>query len=230
MKDKVKAKLEEKRSKRVQIKSLLPKVNKDLFLKLKDQEQGEQIKTKKKSRKSDAEDLLKDDRFKDMFSDERFEVDTTEDAYKLLNPVISKLDENKKKRLEKQFEKVMEVNKEDLSDNSSGDERIPNDSFDSEESSDDDEETQKWAQKVREEHKKLKVEKSDFKKQEKQKQLAAKLSAISSKANNVEPSSGKQPKFYELKEGEVFGREKSKDVRQTLRPLLIHRIWVVCLN
>jgi hypothetical protein len=38
LKDKISAKLEEKRTKRVQIQSKLPNVNKDLFLKLKDQE------------------------------------------------------------------------------------------------------------------------------------------------------------------------------------------------
>ena len=38
LKDKINAKLEEKRTKRVQIQSKMPNVNKDLFLKLKDQE------------------------------------------------------------------------------------------------------------------------------------------------------------------------------------------------
>jgi len=38
LKDKINAKLEEKRTKRVQLQSKLPGVNKDLFLKLKDQE------------------------------------------------------------------------------------------------------------------------------------------------------------------------------------------------
>jgi len=36
--DKVKAKLEEKRTKRVQLQNKLPKINKELFVKLKDQE------------------------------------------------------------------------------------------------------------------------------------------------------------------------------------------------
>lgn len=38
LKEKINAKLEEKRTKRVQVQSKLPNVNKDLFLKLKDQE------------------------------------------------------------------------------------------------------------------------------------------------------------------------------------------------
>jgi hypothetical protein len=38
LKDKINAKLEEKRTKRVQLQSKLPGVNKDLFLKLNDQE------------------------------------------------------------------------------------------------------------------------------------------------------------------------------------------------
>ena len=45
MKDKISAKLEEKRTKRVQVQTKLPNVNKDLFLKLKDLET-----TKKKNK------------------------------------------------------------------------------------------------------------------------------------------------------------------------------------
>ena len=78
--------LEDKRSKRVQIKSNLPKVNKDLFLKLKDTE------TSGKKKKANAT-LLEDDRFGALFSDDRFQVDTEEETYKLLNPVVNKLDE-----------------------------------------------------------------------------------------------------------------------------------------
>ena len=101
MKDKISKTLEDKRSKRVQIKSNLPKVNKDLFLKLKDTE------TSGKKKKANAT-LLEDDRFGALFSDDRFQVDTEEETYKLLNPVVNKLDEAKKKKIEKQFEEVQE--------------------------------------------------------------------------------------------------------------------------
>ena len=102
--DKIKKKLEEKQEKRVQLtpKNKLPKVNKDLFIKLKDRE-ANPIQKKKKGKADDASaKLLEDDRFKDMFSDDRFAVDTNEEAYKLLNPVLSRLDEKTKKKYEAQ--------------------------------------------------------------------------------------------------------------------------------
>lgn len=71
MKDKIDKKMDEDRAKRVKLKSNLPKTNKDLFLKLKDQESGEMV--KKKQREA-ASNLLKDDRFTQMFTDDRFQV------------------------------------------------------------------------------------------------------------------------------------------------------------
>ena len=215
IKDKVNEKLEEKRTKRVQIKSSLPNVNKDLFLKLKDQETGEVVK-KKKSKKSDATALLSDDRFKEMFSDERFEVDTTEEAYKLLNPVISKLDENKKKKLEKQFQEISSADNDQSINNSSGEEKMSSDISESEESSDDERETREMAQKVREQHKQLRIDKAVAKRELKEQKLADKLSAVSRKYKNQESNTDRpvqQPKFYELKDGEVFGL-KQKDNRK----------------
>lgn len=53
MKDKINAKLEEKRTKRVQVQTKLPNVNKDLFLKLKDLET-----TKKKSKTANLVKLM----------------------------------------------------------------------------------------------------------------------------------------------------------------------------
>ena len=218
IKDKVNAKLEEKRMKRVQIKSNLPTVNKDLFLKLKDQEQGDGIKKKKKSQKDNAQNILQDDRFKDIFNDERFEVDTNEEAYKLLNPVISKLDESKKRKLEKQFEEVSSATKDELSDPASSDERLPqSDLSDSDESSDDEKGTQEWTRKVKEQHKQLKIEKTEAKRQQKDKKLAEKLFAVSQKSRNATENtdhSNEQPKFYELKDGEIFGQKISKDRRK----------------
>ena len=218
IKDKVNAKLEEKRMKRVQIKSNLPTVNKDLFLKLKDQEQGDGIKKKKKSQKDNAQNILQDDRFKDIFNDERFEVDTNEEAYKLLNPVISKLDESKKRKLEKQFEEVSSATKDELSDPASSDERLPqSDLSNSDESSDDEKGTQEWTRKVKEQHKQLKIEKTEAKRQQKDKKLAEKLFAVSQKSRNATENtdhSNEQPKFYELKDGEIFGQKISKDRRK----------------
>ena len=59
----------------IQVESDLPKFNKELFLKL----QAEKLdvisqKKKKKKRKEGKEDLLGDERFKGLFTDENFEV------------------------------------------------------------------------------------------------------------------------------------------------------------
>ena len=42
--------------------------------------------------------LLKDDRFSAMFSNPDFQIDTESPEYKLINPVVSKLDKAKKKQ------------------------------------------------------------------------------------------------------------------------------------
>ena len=72
MRDKINGKLAAEKTKRVQFKTeKLPKTNKDLFLKLKDNEESG---AKKKHREA-AANMLADDRFGAMFTDENFQVD-----------------------------------------------------------------------------------------------------------------------------------------------------------
>merc|ERR1712018_908737 len=108
----------------------------------------------------------------------------SEEAYKLLNPVISKLDENKKKKLEKQFQEISNENDDQALDNSSEDDKMSNDISESEESSDDERETREMAQKVREQHKQLRIDNAVAKRELKEKKLADKLSAVSRKSND----------------------------------------------
>ncbi len=98
----IRKRMEEARKKRVELKQKLPSVNKDLYLKLKDLE----VNSDKRKKKNQGTSLLQDDRFQEMFKDPRFAVDTTEEAYRLLNPVLSRLDESRMQKLEEQFEKV----------------------------------------------------------------------------------------------------------------------------
>ena len=77
-----------------------PKVNSELFEKLQieeneDEEEPRKRSKKKKAREAMAASLLKDDRFKSMFEDENFEIDTEEDAFRLINPVVAKMKEAK---------------------------------------------------------------------------------------------------------------------------------------
>ena len=65
LKDKIDKKIAEERTKRVEIKSNLPKINKDLFLKLNDHASGG---TKKKKSREAAATLLADPRFSSVFT------------------------------------------------------------------------------------------------------------------------------------------------------------------
>ena len=132
----IKKKLVEQKARRVQLKSSLPNVNKDLFMKLKDQEK----KDKKPLKKGD---LLGDDRFGALFTNPEFEVDQNEEAYRLLNPVVARLDKSRKKELEKELSGVQELGNDAVDIAVSGE-------SDLEESSDDD---QEWTKEVKKEHK-----------------------------------------------------------------------------
>ncbi|KAJ9586209.1 hypothetical protein L9F63_020149, partial [Diploptera punctata] len=168
-KKKIREKIEETRGNRVKLQAL-PKVNKDLALKL----INEDLKEKKKKSKVGVS-LLKDDRFKAMFDNTDFEVDKNAEEYRLLNPVLSKLDKSRKKELKKQlqFEQVLDDSGEDKS------------SSDSDSSSDDDRE---WTKELKQQHRLLRQETRDREEAEEaeEKEVMA------------------QPKFYELKEGEEF--------------------------
>lgn len=94
-KKKIRETIEKDREHRVQV-NKLPKVNKDLALKL----INDQSNAKKKA---EATSLLNDDRFKKLFENPDFEVDKNADEYRLLNPVLSRLDKNKKKELKKKL-------------------------------------------------------------------------------------------------------------------------------
>lgn len=74
----VREKIEKERVSRIQVKSKLPAVNKEL---------AKQLMEEKGSKKKKAKaDVLSDDRFKDMFADPDFEVDQDSKEYQLLHP------------------------------------------------------------------------------------------------------------------------------------------------
>lgn len=176
-KKKIREKIEERRPSRLQIDENLPKVNRELAAKLMDEESV-------KKKKATSGNLLKDDRFKALFNNPDFEVNRDAEEYRLLNPVLSRLDKSKAKELRKknvadQFEEVhhqMEEDKKHLSD----DEDIYGDS---EESSDDD---RAWVKEVKKQHKIIK----------KQNRLE------NDETNEVK--SDDRTKFYEIREGENY--------------------------
>ena len=166
MSDKINKKLDEEKAKRVQLKSKLPKTNKEVFLKLKDQESD----GKKKKQREVATNILGDDRFKSLFNDDRFQVDQNEEAFRLLNPVLTKLDETKAKSIEtKLASQAPNLNSDDDQDQDMGSDDFDDDS---DESSDDEHE---WTQKVKEVHKALYQEAYERRKAEKAEKTAAKI-------------------------------------------------------
>jgi len=87
-------------------------VNRELALKLMEgantvieaETQGRKVKVNKVASSS----LLKDSRFKDLFENPDFEINKTADEYRLLNPAVSRLDQDRKKRLDKAVKNQLE--------------------------------------------------------------------------------------------------------------------------
>ncbi|NWH28329.1 NOL10 protein, partial [Grus americana] len=94
--EKIRQKIEETRAQRVQLKKL-PKVNKELALKLIEEEEEQQVTRKRKQKTLPS--LLKDDRFKVMFENPDFQVDEQSEEFRLLNPLVSKISEKRKRKL-----------------------------------------------------------------------------------------------------------------------------------
>ncbi|ODN02846.1 Nucleolar protein 10 [Orchesella cincta] len=133
-KKKIKEKLQEERTSRLKL-NTLPQVNRDLAIKLMSQP------PKKYG------SLADDDRFKKIFENPDYEIDKSADEFRLLNPVISKMDKKKSKKMEAMFSAVDED--DEVEGKGSSDE-------DDESSSDDDRE---WVKEVREERRKIQNEK-----------------------------------------------------------------------
>lgn len=175
-KKKIRETIERDRANRVQV-NKLPKVNKDLALKL----MNDATNAKKKKNKGN---IMEDDRFKQLFENPDFEVDKNTDEYRLLNPVLSRLDKTKQKELKKkifqEFEPVEELEGKNSSEESSEDDQTDS------ESSDDD---HTWTKEVKQQHREIQRE-------HRAKQLQEDL-------NNAELNN-KDPKFFELRQGEEF--------------------------
>merc|ERR1712183_1122233 len=113
-------------------------------------------------------DLLEDDRFGSLFTDDRFEVDKDDETFRLINPVVSKLDKDKKK----EFERKYGVKESDDEDRNSDDSDIAmDDSEGNDESSDDD---QEWTKEVKKEHRNIQSEKVAEKKTQQNPQTRSK--------------------------------------------------------
>ncbi|CAG5021926.1 unnamed protein product [Parnassius apollo] len=94
-KRKIREKIEQERPARLKVDDNLPKINRELASRLQNAEG-------RKSKQSI--NLLKDDRFKELFENPDFEVDKGADEYRLLNPVLARLDKKSTKKVSADME------------------------------------------------------------------------------------------------------------------------------
>ncbi|XP_056624764.1 nucleolar protein 10 isoform X2 [Triplophysa dalaica] len=192
-KDRIRQKIDESRAQRVQLKKL-PKVNKELAMKLMEESD---LNTKKRKKKgNDAVNLLTDDRFKVMFENPDYQVDAQSEEFRLLNPIVSKVGERRRQKLTKfiQREEEDEADEEVEGRGSSEDD----------ESSDDD---KSWVEEVREQRRLLKMEgrARRLKERDESRQQDRNTSLVTSDpVGNPQQELQNQPRFYQIKAGEEF--------------------------
>lgn len=186
-KSKIREKIEQERENRVRLKKL-PKVNPDFARKLMEAKEEAAAGNKKKAKKTP--DIMEDNRFTAMFKDADFHIDTTSEEFRLLNPVVSKLDKAKKKKavIAQQFDEI--ENEDD------------HDSYD--DSSSDDEHT--WTQEVKKQHKLLRQENWEREREEKR------LKFYEIKEGQSFKSLEDKNKKKELKQSLAERLEKSQEV------------------
>uniref|UniRef100_A0AAZ3QBA4 Nucleolar protein 10 n=1 Tax=Oncorhynchus tshawytscha TaxID=74940 RepID=A0AAZ3QBA4_ONCTS len=172
-KDKIRQKIEESRAQRVQIKKL-PKVNKELALKLMEEGDDEAELSARKKKGKALPSILSDERFQVMFENPDYQVEEQSEEFRLLNPIVSKVGQKRRKKLRLLAKQATDAENE---------EEEPEGRGSSDESSDDD---KSWVDEVREQRRLIYEEGRDRRRQErKQKQ-------------------GQQPRFFQIKAGEEF--------------------------
>ncbi|XP_053673486.1 nucleolar protein 10 [Anopheles nili] len=95
-KDKIRKQIEASRPARLQLKSALPKVNRELAEQLMQEEHMNNAK-----RSAIAKGLLGDNRFKQMFDNPDFEIDKEAEDYRLLSAVLQRAERDKARRKDK---------------------------------------------------------------------------------------------------------------------------------
>uniref|UniRef100_A0A8C6VWK6 Nucleolar protein 10 n=1 Tax=Nothobranchius furzeri TaxID=105023 RepID=A0A8C6VWK6_NOTFU len=186
-KEKIRQKIEESRTQRVQVKKL-PKVNKDLALKLMEEGDDEAEEAPRKKKGKALPSILGDDRFKVMFENPDFQVDEQSEEFRLLNPIVSKVGLKRKKKLRL------------LAQQDAAEDEEPEGKASSEEESSDDDKS--WVEEVREQRRLLRQENRDRRRQERK---------------DADRDTVLQPQFYQLKPGEEFRSFKDVAHKQKLQ-------------
>lgn len=110
-KEKIRQEIESERKPRLQLNTKLPKVNQELALKILDEHTNPSAKQTQKQ----IPNLLEDNRFKVMFENKDFAIDKNAEEYKLLAPVLNRLEKSKLKEIKKRIEvsRVNELHEEE---------------------------------------------------------------------------------------------------------------------
>ncbi|XP_061699847.1 nucleolar protein 10 [Syngnathoides biaculeatus] len=211
-KDKIRQKIEEMRTQRVQLKEL-PKVNKELALKL--MEEGDEVELASRKKKGKAlPTILGDDRFKVMFENPDYQVDEQSEAFRLLNPIVSKVSQKRKKQLQLLAQDATSQEEENEEEEEEGQ---PS----SEEESSDDENS--WVEEVREQRRLLRQEEWDRRHQERKDAdrntvlLESKPRESQKSVFRAENKKQSQPQFYQIKSGEEFRSFNDVSCKQKLQ-------------
>ncbi|VVC44623.1 Hypothetical protein CINCED_3A023654 [Cinara cedri] len=196
-KQKVREKIESNRINRVQVKKL-PSINKEFALKLiNDEREGKKNKI--------TTSLLKDDRFKALFENPDFQVDPNAEEYKLLNPILKRLDKSKQKEIEGVIQKQFHQVEDEIEGSSSSSSEENNDGY----SSDDND--QSWTKELKSEYRAAKYRRIEAERDE-----VMKSENIFNVKDNIDSDLNKiQPKFYEIKEGEEFVGSNNNQLNST---------------
>ncbi|KAK6989829.1 nucleolar protein 10 [Biomphalaria glabrata] len=194
-KSKVREKIEQERANRVQLKKL-PVVNKELAQKLMEEDEAQKANPRKRVNKA-VSSILKDDRFAAMFNNPDFQIDPESEEYRLINPVMSKLDKARRKReekyaLAKQFKPV--EGEDEL-------EGRPSD----EEGSSSSEDEHTWAEEVRKEHRKVTQERK-------------------MKEQMLQREEKRKMRLFELKDGEELGVKSDVNKKKEAKKSLAERL------
>ncbi|XP_017853947.2 nucleolar protein 10 [Drosophila busckii] len=171
-KEKVRQEIESERKSRLQIESKLPKVNKELALKIMD----EQAHPSNSAKQRNVPNLLQDERFKAMFENTDFAVNKEAEEYRLLAPVLNRLDKSKAKEIRQRIEvaRVAELHAEEAEkreDSDDDEDLFGFDKSDGEHSSDDyassDEEGRRdYVKEMKQAYKQVKRQREDEEEQE----------------------------------------------------------------
>lgn len=166
-KEKIRQEIDSERKSRLQLESKLPKVNKELALKIMEEQANPSNSAKQRNMPS----LLQDSRFKAMFENTDFAVRKDAEEYRLLAPVLNRLDKSKAKEIKKRVEvaRVAELHAEEAqtredSDNDEdlfGFEKSDAEESSGDEASSDDDDRREYVKEMKQAYKQVKQQRED---------------------------------------------------------------------